>query len=799
MTTETRSDARRSQRQPAREWIASVDSSESNTAGSDGWLRRLSGWLLLNDAGDDPRRWKLSAYRIIVASSLLLCLLVAAHSLATAWALGIVSVIATVCAYYVALILALHTGERSPTLAGSLLLGMIYVCGLLILLGVGDYALSDLGVIFLYVTPVIAWIYFGPRRALLLMAANAIPFIYMVLPERPLSPLGIDMLMPHSHLYLHALLFLFFNISIPLALFRVVSALDASAHRNDKVSRHLQQSTQLYEEMFEHAGGATLICDRDGRILRANEKARALLGQTDQLPEAQMTLGDLIVPTTLGVQLDALLRVAANAGFAEEEFIVRQDEGVDREVLLSIKSLGPRCLLASFRDMSTLRAMERDLRAIRAARDHLIAHDQLTNLPNREALLAQLQRLMGDSTSTTQGKLLAVASLRLNNIRSINEKYGQKRGDELIREFAATLALHQRDGFQIFRLRGVVFLILIGGCTTPEQLRLVIERFIDKLPAQYRWSDQAIDLDISVGAAFTRGKEISASDLIHRSERALEIARKQAKEPLVLFNEDSAREIHREIDISLALSGAIARREFSVVYQPKVDAEKQIQGLEALVRWYSPELGNVSPAEFVPIAEHIGKIHLITDFVIESVCRQLADWHARFGSVRPVAINLSGLDLQRDELVNVIQKVLQRHRIDPAWLQLEITETGLIENDLIARRNIDRLIAAGLSIAIDDFGTGYSSLKKLSEYPIHTIKIDRSFVSAIGKNRRSDRIIQLILTLAKVLNCEVVAEGVETRRQLQFLLENGCKRFQGYLFHRPMPHNDIDNLLRRDA
>ncbi len=782
------------------DWIAlpnSLGNSPDSAQRKDkrGWSNGLSEWLLLDNVDGDPRRWRLSTYRIIIASSLLLCLLLAIHSFTTAWKLGVVSVIATIASYYVALIVALRIGARFPNLGAGLLLLMVYICGLLILFGVGDYALSDLGVIFLYVAPVIAWIHFGRITAAVLMLANTLPFLYMVSPERPLIPFGIDMLMPSSHLYVHALLFLFFNLSIPLALFRVVSALNASVTGNRQIAQRLQQSNLLYRDVFEHAGGPTLICNRGGRILRINKKASALLGRHGNAIDPAIELIDFFEPVATGKRLDTAIHTALTTGFSEDEFLTRSTVDGSREVLLTIKSLSQHCLLISMRDVSALRAMERDLQMANAARERLTAYDQLTDLPNRESLQERLQKLMDEPPPARRGALLAVACLRLNSIRSINEKFGHARGDDLIREFSVLLSQHRRTNFQIFRLRGVVFVIVVTGCSTPEQIKAVLENFIDDIPSRHAWENQTVELEVSVGVAFTRGKEVSAGDLIHRGERALEIARRHAKGPLVLFSEDSAREIHREIDISLALSSALARNEFSLVYQPKVDAAKSIRGLEALIRWHSAELGNVPPAEFIPLAEHIGKIHMISEFVIEEVCRQLASWHADFGKVWPVAINLSGIDLQRDDLAAFIQRALQRHRIDPAWLHLEITETGLIENDEIARRNLERLIAIGLRIAIDDFGTGYSSLKKLSEYPIHAIKIDRSFIVAIGKNQRSDRIIQLIMMLAKVLNCEVVAEGVETRRQLQFLLDNDCKRFQGYLFHKPLNRAEIGQLI----
>ena len=767
------------------------------------WLKAVREWLNLDEPANEQeaaRHWQLSVFKIIVTSSIFLCFFIAVNSFTTALSLRIFSVIFVIFTYYILLLLALKIATPAPKIGAALLLLMIYGCGLIILLSVDDYALSDLGVIFLYVAPVIAWIYFGSRLAILLMAVNVAPFLYMLSSKRPLVPLGFNMLLPESHAYLHALIFLFFNISIPLAFFRVFSALNKSSTRIQEINKKLRRSNALYEDMFEHASGPTLICNQGGRILKANQKVCTLLERPlQQELEIGVTLEELFESTTFSIRMEALLSLARAAGVSESEFITREVDGPGKEVLVSVKSLSQRCLLVGVRDISSLRRMQRELTAAQEARDHLITFDYLTNLPNRDYLLEKLRKVMGDRSMADDGTTLAIISVRLNSIRSVNEKFGHSVGDELIKEFAQRLALQQRPNVLPFRLRGVVFLLLVTDCETQDTLQRTMESFRAALPKYLDIGSHSIELDVSFGAALSSSNEVSVNELIHRSERALEVARKVAHGPMVLFNEDSAREIRREIEIELALTAAIRQRELSIVYQPKVDENRHLTGLEALLRWNSAELGPVSPVEFIPIAERNGKIHAITDFVIEHVCFQLREWLDAHGTAWPVAINLSGIDLQREDMSALVVNAARRHRVEPMWLHMEITETGLIEDDNIARENLQRLMAAGFNITIDDFGTGYSSLKKLSEYPVSTIKIDRSFVFAIDKNPRSEKIIQLVLTLARFLKCETIAEGVETDRQLQFLLDNGCKQFQGYLFFRPLPPSDIDTLLSVDA
>jgi diguanylate cyclase (GGDEF)-like protein len=669
---------------------------------------------------------------------------------------------------------------------------MIYIAGFIIFLFISDLALANFGLVFLYTLPQIAWIFFGIRCALWLMALNAIPFLLLVSGHRPALPVGIDMLVPSTPSALHALLFLFFNICLPLAFFRVFAALKTGAVRNTKANSQLESSNALYQDMFEYAGDPALICDPQGYILKANGLALSLFNRP--LPST-LKLSDLLLS---GAQdkPEALIERAKQTGFAEGDFIARAAHDEPLEIHLAIKLLGRRqCLLATIKNLSPIRRMQRELAAARDARDRLISYDQLTDLPNRAYLRGKLQELAAQHAASGDNSLLAVASIRLKSARSVNEKFGQMIGDQLIREFSALLIAQANSAVIPCRLHGVVFGLLITGTRSPAELEQLIEALMLALNQPLDVSGRSIGTDTAVGVAFMRGADISADELIRRSEHALEAARKSTQDSFMLFNEDFARETHRKIEIEMALAHAIEKGEFALEYQPKVLADGTITGLEALLRWQSPELGAVSPVEFIPIAERAGKIHAITRYVIDATCRQQRRWLDRHGRAWPVAINLSGIDLQREDISVVIVDTAAEHRIEPQLLQIEITETGLIENDEVARQNLEYLLHLGFQIAIDDFGTGYSSLKKLSEYPINTIKIDRSFVLGIDENTRSEQIIGLILTLAKFLQCEAVAEGVETERQLEFLQKNGCSHFQGYLFYRPLSAAGVDALL----
>ncbi|HWU83927.1 MAG TPA: EAL domain-containing protein, partial [Rhodocyclaceae bacterium] len=259
------------------------------------------------------------------------------------------------------------------------------------------------------------------------------------------------------------------------------------------------------------------------------------------------------------------------------------------------------------------------------------------------------------------------------------------------------------------------------------------------------------------------------------------------------------RRIEREARVEAALLDAIAAGELHLHYQPKVWADGRIECVEALVRWQSPRLGTVGPDEFIPLAERNGQIHAITAQVVELACAQQAAWRRDGIAAPPIAINLSGRDLHGGEIAEQLFDALERHDLPAYALQLEITETALIENEAMALAQLQELSRHGFAIALDDFGTGHSSLNKLSEYPISVIKIDRSFIAGIGSHARREQIVKATLSLARDLGCRSVAEGVENEAQLDFLRSHGCDLFQGYHLHRPMPANDLTALLAAAA
>jgi EAL domain-containing protein (putative c-di-GMP-specific phosphodiesterase class I) len=300
---------------------------------------------------------------------------------------------------------------------------------------------------------------------------------------------------------------------------------------------------------------------------------------------------------------------------------------------------------------------------------------------------------------------------------------------------------------------------------------------------------------VAVGVTAARLDE-GADEALQRVQTALELARNLPEGSVAVLDQEMEQRHHRQLDLELALR-ELDDSGLELVYQPKCLADGKVLGFEALLRWQHPRLGAVSPAEFIPLAERTGLMHRLTDFVLEQVCRQLQRWQGEGCRLLPVAINLSALDIVRPDIVHRLGETLARHHIPPALVEIEITETGLIRDERLAVENAQALRERGFALLIDDFGTGYSSLSKLNEFPVSAIKIDRSFIADLPGQEKKALIVKSILSLSRVLGCATVAEGVETREQLDFLTALGCTAYQGYYFHRPLPATTAGGLLER--
>ncbi|WP_341678185.1 bifunctional diguanylate cyclase/phosphodiesterase [Niveibacterium sp. SC-1] len=735
---------------------------------------------------------RLSALRVILVSSAVLVALIALHSGVVAWRSGQTQVVWVSAVFYAFPLLALALSARFPRVASSVLLVSVYVAGCFIASFLQIPELQRLGLLLCYCAPLIAGLLLGYRLALSLVAINLLPFLFASSGWTSPGIPGLDFRLPMAPVYIHGLIFVFFNLCVPLAVFRVL-------HAAGTAMEGLAAANALYEDLFEHGGTAAVLCNGRGVILRANAVFARLFGRED---DVRLRGGPLVALLHSRTDLSgrtppgrAPQRVGELAR-GSEWLTVADDAGLQRCLQVrsaSITAQGNHVL--TFIDVSDLRRMQADLHDSEARAQFLAQHDAQTGLPNRTYLGAWV----GDAMLRhPEGMLLPVLALRLNILRQVNARFGSAEGDRVIARFGRALRDCGAGTSFVARIRGVVFAAVLPPAASVEDALRQGQALLDALPREVEAGDEDVRLDVSAGLAFHPGDSDSPVELVRRAEVALDAARRRGR-PIGVFDREAAELTGRRVAVEMALQRAVEQRELSVHYQPKFTAEGRLLGFEALMRWHSASLGEVAPSEFIPIAEEAGIISRLTDLVLDEVCRQVAEWQSE--GIRPprVGVNLSERDLDRADLVDVVVATVARHRIPPQSIELEVTETFLAAQTEHAIRQLRLLREHGFGIAIDDFGAGYSSLAKLVELPLSGLKIDRAFLRELPGNVRRERVVRTIVTLARGLELEVIAEGVEDPAQLAFLEALGCDGYQGFLFHAPAPAARWRGILNEAA
>lgn len=566
--------------------------------------------------------------------------------------------------------------------------------------------------------------------------------------------------------------------------------LGTTAARYRKVRLALAQSDARYREFFDSTGSPIVLCESDGAMVLANTMAAQLIGENDGLRDRLRpgkSLFDYLKPLADEPPAPGTASWSLEAS-RERQFTT---PGGRRVLIDQVTTTSRGQCIVVLRDASSLDVIEQALKRSEESVSFLSQHDALTQLPNRKSLRAHLAqtlpRLEGDL-------VMAMVSIRLNSIRLVNEKLGALVGDAFIRRFSEELRQTLPANAFCARLRSIVFPIVLAPTRSADDVVRQVERLRQQLPQEVVVDGQRLLVQVSMGIAMARAGDTSPEELMQRCEVALDSARRSTDDAAALFNEADAAQIRRRIEIELGIVAALEQGEFRLVYQPKVDGLGKLTGMEALIRWHSPTLGDVAPTEFIPIAENCGLIRGITRFVIEETCRFIRQTIDSGRQCPPIALNLSAIDVIRHDLLELIDDSIARHATPANLLEFEITETGLIDNEALAIHHLRELKKRGSRIAIDDFGTGYSSLSKLSSFPANSIKIDQSFVSRIGQCEKSEMIIKAIISLADILSCTTIAEGVESDDQVRFLKSIGCQQFQGYYFYRPQEVAQLSEL-----
>ena len=427
---------------------------------------------------------------------------------------------------------------------------------------------------------------------------------------------------------------------------------------------------------------------------------------------------------------------------------------------------------------------------------YLAQFDTLTGLPNRALMRDRFNQMLANARR--HGTRLGVMFVDLDHFKLVNDTQGHAAGDEMLKEVAKRLSQCVRSGDTVARISGDEFVVILGELASSDSAATVAQKLLEQVAAPFSPAGRETFVSASIGIALYPEDGDSADALVSAADAAMYRAKQSSRNSYCYFTPGITEGARARLQLAAELRGALERQEFRLVYQPKVAlGDRAVQGAEALLRWAHPERGMVAPGEFVPVLEDTGLIVAVGEWALRRVCADLRAWIGAGRSPVPVSVNLSARQFQSRGLDGTIRGIIDEYRLDPALIELEITESHLMQDPDDAMRVMKSLADAGVRIAIDDFGTGYSSLAYLTRFPVSALKIDRSFVKDIEHDAQDAVIVRTIVEMAHTLGFRVVAEGVETENQLAFLHGLGCDQAQGFLFAHPMGAEELGARLGR--
>ncbi|WP_411391952.1 putative bifunctional diguanylate cyclase/phosphodiesterase [Pseudomonas sp. MPB23] len=422
-------------------------------------------------------------------------------------------------------------------------------------------------------------------------------------------------------------------------------------------------------------------------------------------------------------------------------------------------------------------------------------YDFLTGLPNRQKLQEQLDKILIDAGR--RQRRVAVLCVGLDDFKSVNEQFTYQAGDKLLLALADRLRAHSGRLGALARLGGDQFALVQADIDQPYEAAELAQSILDDLEAEFALDHEEIRLRATIGITLFPEDGDSTEKLLQKAEQTMTLAKSRSRNRYQFYIASVDSEMRRRRELEKDLRDALSRNQFHLVYQPQISyRDHHVVGVEALLRWQHPEHGLVPPDLFIPLAEQNGTIIPIGEWGLDQACRQLREWHDLGFTGLRMAVNLSTVQLHHAELPRVVNNLLQIYRLPPRSLELEVTETGLMEDISTAAQHLLSLRRSGALIAIDDFGTGYSSLSYLKSLPLDKIKIDKSFVQDLLDDDDDATIVRAIIQLGKSLGMQVIAEGVETAEQEAYIIAEGCHEGQGYYYSKPLPARELAAFLK---
>lgn len=572
----------------------------------------------------------------------------------------------------------------------------------------------------------------------------------------------------------------------------VIAAFLMGTIRKDKI--RVKESEDALLGFITSANDLIFCIDRVGTILYANQTFVDLLaGEKDENGWSR-NLFEYVDSETRPQLVDLVDKVqqSSNPGHIDVSFSTAENQTVDVEMSLTagVRSGDFPAVWGVCRDITERKRAQTALYS-------LAHHDILTGLPNRVLLEDRLEQAKALANRMQSG--FAVLFLDLDRFKIINDTLGHAVGDELLRLVASRLQRTLRETDTIARIGGDEFIVLLANTGSREDVSLLADKIMKSLGLPFHLRDHELFVTTSLGGCMYPEDDTDTESMMKKSDIAMYHAKALGRNNFQFYDNQMDQNASRRFVISNSLRRGLEHGEFRLFYQPKVDViTGRIVAMEALVRWEHPELGLLSPLEFIQLAEENGLIVQLGEWVLREACSQNVQWHNEGITDLRVAVNLSGYQLQHKALLTTVNKVLADTGMLPENLEFEITESVIMQNPDFAVSVLSAITDLGIHISIDDFGTGYSSLAHLKRFSVNTLKIDKSFVRDVNLSGTDAAIATAIIAMGNSLNLNVIAEGVETQAQYDFLKDNNCGQVQGFLFSRPLPSEEFIKVLKQN-
>ena len=552
-----------------------------------------------------------------------------------------------------------------------------------------------------------------------------------------------------------------------------------------------ERRLQLSAAVFENSGEGIMVTDAEGKIVDVNPAFTRIMGY-----RRSEVLGQnprLLRSNRHDSHFYKLLwrSIACQGEWRGEIWNKRKDGSEVPEIVTITRILDNNYqtinYVAVYSDISSLKRSQEQL-------SHLAHHDALTDLPNRVLFTERVEHAI--HRAKRGESQLAVIFLDLDHFKDVNDSLGHRAGDKLLTEVAELLRISLRNDDTIARIGGDEFVLLLEDIVDSNSAISIVEKILSALDHTFRVSGQTIHVTASLGVSLYPRDGGDGDTLMRNADAAMYRAKAEGRNTYRFYTEELTRQAFERMRLESNLRAAIANREFELYYQPKIDLRTQkLNGLEALIRWIHPVNGMLLPDHFIPVAEQSDLIHPMGQWIMHSACRQAKEWLDEGLLDGTMAINVSGKQIFNGDLVKDLKAVMADTGLAPEHLELEVTESFIMDETRGAVEVLRELRALGLTLTVDDFGTGYSSLSYLKSLPLQRLKIDKSFVLDIPDDPNDMAITRAVIALGKSLQLEIVAEGIETKRQLDFLVAEGCDLGQGYLYSRPLPAKELGRLL----